>query len=192
MKKHDSYPKIAFKDKGEFEAFLKENHEKVPGIWVKFAKKKSGVSGISYDEALEVALCYGWIDGQAASFDEIYSLVKFTPRGPRSIWSKRNIGIVEKLIKEKKMRTPGLLKIQEAKKDGRWERAYGGSADAVIPEDFLREVKKDKKACEFFQTLNKSNLFVIYYRLQTAAKPEARERRMIVILEMMKENKKFY
>ena len=190
--KHDSYPKIAFKNRDEFENYLSNNYDKESGIWVKLAKKNSGVMSVTYDEALEVALCYGWIDGQAASFDETYHLVKFTPRGPRSLWSKRNVGIVEKLLKEKRIKESGLLKIDEAKKDGRWQRAYAGPADAEIPEDFLKEVKKDKEAYEFFQTLNKSNLFVIYYRLQTATKPETRERRMKVILDLLKDKKKFY
>lgn len=190
--KHDSYPKISFDTPKDFEEFLKENHDKIPGIWMKIAKKNTGVTTVTYDEALEVALCYGWIDGQAARFDEIYTLIKFTPRGPRSLWSKRNVGIVERLIKEKRMRAPGLLKIEEAKKDGRWDRAYAGSSEAVIPEDFLKEIKKDKRAYEFYLTLNKTNLNVIYYRLQTAVKPETRQRRMEVILEKMKKGEKFY
>lgn len=190
--KHDSYPIISFPNSEEFEKYLQKNHDQIPGIWLKVAKKNTGVTTMTYDEGVLVALCYGWIDGQAKGFDEIYSLFKFTPRGSKSLWSKRNVGLVEDLIKAKKMRQPGLNKIEEAKADGRWERAYGGSNEATIPEDFLKELKKDKPAYDFFLTLNKANLFVIYYRLQTAAKPETRDRRMKVILETLKAGKKFH
>ncbi len=186
MKKHDSYPKLEFKNPKEFEEFLKEKGESVIGIWVKIAKKDSGVESITYAEALQVALCYGWIDGQAAGFDEIFSLVKFTPRGPRSLWSKRNVGYVEELIKSGRMKKSGFLRIEEAKKDGRWERAYLGSADAKVPEDFIKEVKKDKKAYELFQTLSKQNLYVIYFKLQTAPNSQVRLNRMNVILDKLK------
>lgn len=190
--KHDSYPVISFDTPADFEKYLKEYHDKIPGIWLKIAKKNTGVTTITYDEALLIALCYGWIDGQARGFDKIYSLVKFTPRGPKSIWSQRNVGLVKQLIKTKKMRSPGLKKVAEAKADGRWERAYGGSKEVVMPADFIQELKKDPKAYDFFQTLNKSNLFAIYYRLQTAVKPETRERRKQVLIQMLKENKKIF
>lgn len=190
--KHDNYPVLEFKTPGEFEEFLKLQYDKIPGIWMKFSKKNSGVTTITYEEALDIALCFGWIDGQAKGFDEIYHLNKFTPRGPKSLWSERNVEIAERLIKEKRMRAAGLERINEAKKDGRWKRAYAGSSEAVIPEDFLRLLKKDKRAEEFFKTLKKSDLFAIYYRLHTAVRPETRERRMNLILEMMKKGEKFH
>lgn len=188
--KHDSYPTIAFATAKDLAGFLEKEHDKIPGIWLKLAKKNSGVESITHDEAIEVCLCFGWIDGQAAGLDDTYHLLKLTPRGPRSMWSQRNVGIVERLIKEKRMRPSGLQKVKEAKSGGRWDRAYGGSKEAVIPEDFLKELKKDKKAYEFYLTLNKTNLFSIYYRLQTAVKPETRDRRMKVILETLKAGKK--
>lgn len=188
--KHDAYPTLVFAGPNEFEQFLKENHDKVPGIWLKMAKKVSGIKSITYDEALEVALCYGWIDGLVNRFDEDYYIQKFTPRGPRSIWSQRNIRISGELIKAKRMKAAGLLAIEGAKKDGRWENAYSGAKSFVIPEDFLKEVKKDKKTFEFFKTLNRTNLYAIYYRLQTAKKQETRENRMKIILEKLKEGKK--
>jgi uncharacterized protein YdeI (YjbR/CyaY-like superfamily) len=190
--KHDSYPHLEFKTPTEFEHFLKENHHKVPGIWMKIAKKGSGVITATYDESLEVALCYGWIDGQVNRLDETYYIQKWTPRTKRSSWSKRNTEIVARLIKEKRIQTAGLVQIETAKKDGRWNAAYGGAKDVVIPEDFLKKLKQDKKAYEFYLSLNKSNLFAIYYRLQTAKKPETRERRMNLILEMMKKKAKLY
>lgn len=188
--KGDDYPVIGFKDSKEFEDYLEENGEREPGIWLKLAKKNSGVESITHDAAIEVVLCFGWIDGQAKGFDEKYHLLRLTPRGAKSTWSARNVGIVERLIKEGRMRKSGLEKVEAAKADGRWANAYGGSKDLVIPEDFLKEVKKDEKSYEFFQTLNKTNLFAIYFRLKTAVKPETRERRMKVILEMMKKGEK--
>lgn len=188
--KHDSYPQILFETEEDFSKFLSENS--ASGVWMKIAKKDSGVKSINYDQALEVALCYGWIDGQVNKLDGKFYLQKFTPRGPKSIWSQRNVGIAERLIKEGKMRKAGLLKIEEAKKDGRWENAYGGSKDLVIPEDFIKEVKKDKNVYAFYLTLNKSNLFAIYYRLHSAKRPETRERRMKMILEMMSKGEKLY
>jgi len=190
--KGDDYPKIAFETPNDFEEFLEKEHKLTPGVWIKVPKKGSGMKAIGCNELLEVALCYGWIDGQAGSFDEKCYLVKFTPRGPRSIWSKRNVDIVAKLIKEGRMRASGLEKIEEAIKDGRWEAAYAGLKDAVIPEDFLNELKKDEMAYEFYQTLNKSNLYAIYFRLVTAKKPETREKRMKVILEMMQKGEKLH
>lgn len=190
--KHDSYPVLEFKTPDEFEEFIKIQHDKIPGIWMKFAKKGTGVTTITYDETLEIALCYGWIDGQIKGLNETYYLDKFTPRGPKSLWSKRNVEIVGRLIKEKKMRAPGLEKVNAAKKDGRWDAAYAGSEGAVIPEDFLKELKSDNKSYEFFQTLNKSELFAIYYRLQTAVKPETRKRRMDSILKKMKKGEKLH
>lgn len=190
--KHDSYPVLEFKTPDEFEEFIKIQHDKIPGIWMKFAKKGTGVTTITSDETLEIALCYGWIDGQIKGLNETYYLDKFTPRGPKSLWSKRNVEIVGRLIKEKKMRAPGLEKVNAAKKDGRWDAAYAGSEGAVIPEDFLKELKSDNKSYEFFQTLNKSELFAIYYRLQTAVKPETRKRRMDSILKKMKKGEKLH
>jgi uncharacterized protein YdeI (YjbR/CyaY-like superfamily) len=190
--KHDSYPKLNFKNPTEFEHFLNTNFDKIPGVWVKIAKKNSGVVSITYDEALEVALCYGWIDGQGAGFDETYSLIKFTPRGPKSLWSKRNVGIAEELIKQKKMHPAGLVQINAAKADGRWERAYAGSSEAVIPDDFIKELKKDPGAYKFYLTLNKANLYAIYFRLQTAASPKVRQARTQVILESLRNGKAFH
>lgn len=190
--KHDSYPLMAFSTAKDLEDFLEKKGDTISGIWLKLAKKNSEIVSITHDQAIEVALCFGWIDGQAASFDNEYHLLKLTPRGPKSIWSKRNVGIVDQLIKQKKMRPQGLQKVEEAKSDGRWERAYGGSKDAVVPEDLIEELKKDQKSYDFFLTLNKANIFAIYFRLQTATKPETREKRKQVILQMLKEGKKFH
>ena len=186
------FPIILFSTQKEFEVWLGKNHTSSNGIWLKIAKKASGVESVNYDEALLVALCYGWIDGQLKSLDETFYLQKFTPRRPRSIWSKRNCDLVTQLIKEGKMKPAGLTQIEAAKKDGRWEKAYDSSKNMVIPQDFLKELAKNKKAETFFKTLNKTNVYAIGWRLQTAKKPETREKRMKQILTMLAKGEKFY
>ncbi|MBS1643783.1 MAG: YdeI/OmpD-associated family protein [Bacteroidetes bacterium] len=185
-------PIITFATSEEWAAWLAANHQQSEGIWIKFAKKASGILSITPQEALEVALCYGWIDGQRNQFDDNHYLNKYCHRTAKSIWSKRNCGIALQLIKDKKMQAEGLAEIERAKEDGRWERAYDSPANMQIPEDFIIELKKNKQAQAFFQTLNKTNTFAIAFRLQTAKKPETRQRRMEKILAMMAEGKKFY
>lgn len=192
MSEVKTYPVKAFADDAKWNAWLLKNHVSKPGIWVKLFKKGSNTKSITYTEALDEALCFGWIDGQSKGFDEISWLQKFTPRRAKSIWSKINREHVARLIKEKRMQPAGLKEIEAAKKDGRWEQAYDSPKNMEVPVDFLKELKKNKKAYEFFKTLNKSNTFAIGWRLQTAKKPETREKRMKVLLEMMKDNKKIH
>jgi uncharacterized protein YdeI (YjbR/CyaY-like superfamily) len=181
-----------FAGSAEFEKWLEKNHTDSSGVWVRFFKKASGKKGITYDEALDVALCYGWIDSQVKKYDTDSYIQKFSTRGPKSIWSKRNREHVARLIKAKKMRPPGLAHIQAAKRDGRWDGAYDSPANMKIPTDFLKELSKDKKAKAFFDTLNRANLYAIGWRLQTAKKPETRARRMSAILAQLKAGKKFH
>jgi uncharacterized protein YdeI (YjbR/CyaY-like superfamily) len=187
---------ITFKTAKAFEVWLKKHHAKNPGIWVRFFNKahreSSGEKGITYAEALDVALCYGWIDSQAKGYDDTSHIQRYTPRGKRSIWSKRNREHVARLIKDKRMTEAGLAQVEAAKKDGRWDQAYDSPANMKVPADFLKELAKSKKAHEFFKTLNKTNLYAIGWRLQTAKKPETRERRMKAILEMLKRGEKFH
>lgn len=190
--KDANYPVLTFETQKEVIDWMEINAATEEGIWLKFAKKGSGVITINYDLALEVALCYGWIDGQSKRFDETYYLQKFTPRGKKSMWSKINRDNVERLIKEKKMTPLGLAQLDAAKKDGRWDAAYDSPKDMKIPEDFLNEIKKDEKAYQFFLNLNKTNTYAIAWRLQTAKKEETRKRRMGVLLEMLKLGKKLH
>jgi uncharacterized protein YdeI (YjbR/CyaY-like superfamily) len=139
-----------------------------------------------------VALCYGWIDGQKKAYDEQAWLQKFCPRGAKSIWSKVNTGHVERLINEGRMRPAGLKTVEKAKADGSWEKAYDSPGKLTIPEDFLKELSKNKKAEAFFMGLNKTNLFSIGFRLQTAKKQETREKRMKEIIEMLEKGEKFH
>lgn len=161
-------------------------------MWVKFFKKNSGAKSIGYSEALDEALCWGWIDGQIKKYDERAYIQRFTPRRPRSIWSKRNREHVARLIKEGRMRAPGLAEVGAAKKDGRWDAAYDSPKNAEVPADFLKELSKNKNAEKFFDSLNRANVYAIVWRLQTAKKPETRAKRMRDIIKMLREGKSFH
>jgi uncharacterized protein YdeI (YjbR/CyaY-like superfamily) len=185
-------PVIAFATLEKWESWLEKNHASSIGIWLRIYKKDSGVKTIFYPEALDGALCYGWIDGQKRPFDKKSWLQRFSPRRPKSLWSKINTGHVERLIKLGKMKQAGHQAIEAAKKDGRWDAAYHSPGKATIPEDFLAALSKNRKAKAFFETLNKTNVYSIAWRLQTATKPETRARRMEAILGMLAEGKKFH
>ena len=191
MDKLNTIPTIAFETAEAFETWLEKNHDNSNGLWLKIFKKGSGEKSINYAEALDVALCYGWIDGQKQTFDEKAWLQKFCQRRAKSIWSKINIGHVERLINEGRMRTAGLKAIESAKEDGRWEKAYDSPSKMTIPEDFLKELSKNEKAEAFFKGLNKANLFSIGFRLQTAKKQETREKRIKEIIEKLAKGEKF-
>lgn len=186
------FPTLAFETQQEWEQWLDKNHADSEGVWIQFFKKDSGVKTIVYAEAVEEALCYGWIDSLAKRLDEKSYIQKFTPRKPKSIWSKINTVKVEKLIQSGKMKPAGLQRIEEAKQDGRWAAAYDAPSTSEIPKDLLAELEKNSKAKTFFESLNKTNLYAITWRLQTAKKPETRAKRMGVILEMLAKGEKFH
>jgi len=183
---------LHFKTYVDFRHWLEKNHTESDGIWLRFFKKDSHEECLTYAEALDQALCYGWIDGQKKSSDKLSWLQKFTPRRPKSGWSKVNTQRVERLVKAGAMTPAGLEAVAAAKADGRWESAYASPRSATPPEDFLQELSKSKKAEAFFKTLNKANVYSIVYRLETARKPETRERRMKTILAMMEQGKAFH
>lgn len=176
---------IAFASTSAFEQWIHANHASADGVWIKIAKKASGIASITHDEALDVALCYGWIDGQRNSHDDHYFLQKFTPRRQRSLWSKRNIDKVTALIAAGKMQPSGHSEIERAKQDGRWAAAYDSQKDMVVPEDFLEALRSNKKAQAYFDTLSKTNIYAICFRLTTAKKPETRARRFDAIIAML-------
>ncbi len=192
MTKLNTIPIIEFDTAETFETWLVKNHDSSNGLWLKIFRKDSGKKTISYAEALDAALCYGWIDSQKQAYDEHAWLQKFGPRGAKSIWSKINIGHVERLINERRMRPAGLLAVEKAKANGTWEKAYDSPNKMTIPEDFLKELSKNKKAETFFRSLNKTNLFSIGFRLQTTKKQETREKRMKEIIEMLAKGEKFH
>jgi uncharacterized protein YdeI (YjbR/CyaY-like superfamily) len=183
---------LSFKTAKELEKWLAKNHDTCKGIWLRFFKKDSGEKSITYHEALDEALCFGWIDGQLNKYDAASWIHKFTPRGPKSIWSKRNTNHAERLIAADKMRPSGLAEVEKAKADGRWAKAYDSPAEMKIPDDFMKELSKNKKAKIFFDSLNKANKYAIAWRLQTAKKQETREKRIKAILEMLSKEQKFH
>jgi uncharacterized protein YdeI (YjbR/CyaY-like superfamily) len=188
-----SMPKIlSFKTPAAFRRWLARNKDRTEGIWLRSFKKDSGEKTISYSEALDEALCYGWIDGQRRSHDAVSYVTKFTPRRSRSMWSKINTAHAERLIQAGRMTAAGLKQVEAAKADGRWQAAYDSPRNATVPDDFLRLLGENKKSKAFFETLNKTNRYSIAYRLQTAKKPETRKRRLRQILAMMKRGEKFH
>jgi uncharacterized protein YdeI (YjbR/CyaY-like superfamily) len=185
-------PIIPFASRDAWEAWLEEHHATSDGLWLKIARKGSGLETVSFAEALDVALCYGWIDSQADSFDDRYWLLRFTPRRPRSKWSKRNRARATKLIEEGRMKPAGLREVERARADGRWEAAYDAQSTATVPEDFRRELEKNEEAREFFATLDSQNRYAILHRIQDARRPETRARRIEKYAAMLREGKKLY
>ena len=183
---------LAFESSPAFREWLDAHHKNSEGLWLRIFRKSSGNVTVTYQEALDHALCHGWIDGQKKPYDEDSWLQKFTPRRARSAWSKINTERAERLIEAGEMQQSGLEAIEAAKSDGRWQRAYKSQRNSSVPEDFLKALAQDKKAKSFFETLNKANVYSIVYRLETAKKPETRERRMRTILEMMSRGEKFH
>ncbi|WP_413944810.1 YdeI/OmpD-associated family protein [Bdellovibrio sp. HCB-162] len=183
---------LSFESAKQWLSWLRVNHARSSGVWLQIQKKGSAEKSPTYAEALDAALCYGWIDGQKKAYDENSWIQRFTPRRPRSVWSKKNTEHAERLLRAGKIKKAGLAEIEAAKKDGRWKAAYDSPSKATIPEDFLKALKKNKKAEAFFNSLNKTNLYSIAYRLQTAKTPETREKRMKMILEMMAKGEKFH
>lgn len=185
-------PEKKFASAKAWQTWLAKNYDKSKGIWLMFAKKNAGKPTVSYAEALDVALCYGWIDGQKNAYDEQYWLQRFGPRKENSIWSKKNIAHTERLIKENKMQPAGLKAIEVAKANGRWEKAYDAQSNMTIPDDFLEALQKNKRASAFFKTLNRANLFSIAFRLQTAKKEETKQKRIKSIIEMLERGERFH
>ncbi|OJW84035.1 MAG: bacteriocin-protection protein, YdeI/OmpD-associated family [Bacteroidetes bacterium 46-16] len=192
MENKAELPVISFRSAKEWHSWLSKNAGVSAGIWLKIFKKDSNEKTVTYAEALDEALCYGWIDGQKKSLDEQAWLQKFCPRRPKSIWSKVNITHVERLSQEGRMKPGGLAAVAAAKADGRWEAAYDAPSKMAVPDDFLKVLAKNKKALAFYHTLNKANLFAIAFRLQTTKKPETRQKRMEAILAMLSKGEKFH
>jgi uncharacterized protein YdeI (YjbR/CyaY-like superfamily) len=192
MPKTIELPTLLFESKKKWADWLAKQHDKSAGVWLKLAKKDTGITSVTYEEALDVALCYGWIDGQKKAFDDQYWLQKFTPRGPKSIWSKINTEKAEKLIASGEMKPAGLKAIEAAKQDGRWEAAYSSQKNISVPEDFQAALDRNKKAKAFFATLNSVNRYAILFRIQTAKKAETRARRIQQLIEMLERGEKLY
>jgi len=190
--KSTDLPVKPFASKATWADWLAKEHGKSTGVWMKLAKKDSGIPSVTYEEALDVALCYGWIDGQKKGFDEKYWLQKFTPRGAKSIWSKINTEKAERLIANGEMKAAGLKAIEAAKQDGRWEAAYASQKNISVPEDFQKALNKNKKAQAFFFTLKSAERYSFLFRIHNAKKPATRANRIQQFVEMLERGEKIH
>ena len=181
-----------FADQAAWEQWLADHYNDQKGLWLKFAKKSSSIPSLYYGGALEIALCYGWIDGQSKSLDEQYYLQKFTPRRPKSIWSKINVQRVTDLIAAGKIKPSGQAAIDAAKKDGRWDQAYDSPSNSTVPPDFQAALDQNPTAKAFYETLNKTNRYAFLWRIQTAKKPETRANRTAKLIAMLEKNETFH
>ena len=182
-------PVVFFASPAQMEAWLEEHGESSDGIWLKFAKKGSGIPSVVYADAVEVALCHGWIDGQARRLDEQHYLQRFTPRRPRSKWSRINREKAERLIAESRMRPAGLREIERAREDGRWDDAYDSPTTATVPDDFQQALDADPGAREFFESLGSTKRYSFLYRIADAKRPETRARRIAEYVELLRDHK---
>ena len=180
----DPAPRL-FKNAKAFERWLKANHARVDGLWLKIAKRGAAEPSVTYPEAVEIALCWGWIDGQKKSLDDQHFLQRFTPRRPRSVWAKINVDKARALIEAGRMQTPGQAQIEAARADGRWARAYDGARTSEIPEDFAAALDAAPKAKAFFATIDAANRYAVLWRIQTAVKAETRARRIAQFVAML-------
>ncbi len=183
---------LPFANKAKWADWLTRQHDKSTGVWLKLAKKDSGIASISYEEALDVALCYGWIDGQKKGFDEKYWLQKFTPRGRKSIWSKINTEKADRLIASGEMKAAGIKAVEAAKLDGRWDAAYASQKNITIPVDFQAALDENSKAKGFFETLKSSERYSFLFRIHQAKKTETRARRIQQSIEMLEKHQKIH
>ena len=181
-----------FANQQAWRKWLAKQHTKSAGLWLRFAKKNSGLTSVTYEEALDVALCYGWIDGLKKKYDEQTFMLRFTPRGARSIWSKINRNKATALIESNQMQPAGLAAIERAKTNGQWDAAYDSQSKITVPDDLQAALDKNAKAKKFFATLNSVNRYAILFRLQTAVKPDTRAKRLQQFVEMLERGEKLH
>ena len=185
-------PTLAFENQHEWEAWLDAHHADTPAVWLRFAKKESGAASITYAEAVESALCYGWIDGQAAPVDDRYWRQRFTPRRAKSVWSRVNREKATALIAAGRMRPAGVRQVEQARADGRWDAAYDGQRTIAVPDDLRRALDAQPEAAACFATLDSRNRYAVLYRIQTAKKPETRAARIEKYVAMLADGGKIY
>jgi len=188
----DELPVHAFATAKAFEAWLTKNHDKVPAIRLRIGKSGSGIPSVTYKEAVQVALCFGWIDGQSKSENEATYVQRFGKRKPKSLWSKVNCGHVERLIAEGKMHPAGLAEVEAAKADGRWEAAYDPPSRATVPDDFAAALAKNERAAAFFATLDKTNRYAVLHRIATTKTPAGRAKRIAAFVSMLAKREKVH
>lgn len=179
---------LSFDSASQLDNWLKEHNQTDQELWIRIYKKSSKIPSVTWDDCVVSAIAWGWIDGQKQSLDEQSYLQRFTPRRKNSTWSQRNCGHAERLIAEGKMQAPGLAQVEAAKQNGRWDSAYAGSSTMEIPQDFLAELCRHPLANQKYQSLNKSKLFLIYHRLQTAQKAETRNQRIEMLIKRIEDD----
>lgn len=189
---NNELPVLFFADQNSFENWLENNHQISPGIRLQIAKKNSGIVSVSYDEALESALCYGWVDSKKETYDDKTWLQRFTPRGAKSIWSKVNKEKAELLIANGRMKRAGLQAIEAAKQNGQWDKAYESQSKASLPKDFAMELDRNVKAKHFYDTLDSRNKYAILFRIHHAKKQETRAKRIEQFITMLEKGEKIY
>lgn len=191
MPHNDDLPVRLFKTSAAWEKWL-SGHAGEKGVWLKFAKKGQGVVSVTYAEALDVALCHGWIDSQLKTLDAQFYLQKFTPRKPKSLWSKINVDKAEKLIVAERMMPGGLREVEAARADGRWQAAYDSASSMPVPEELAVALAMDGQAKAFFETLDRTNRYAVCWRVQTAKKPETRAARVEKLVAMLARGEKIH
>ncbi len=192
MLTHKDLPVLAFTTPREFEAWLAQSHEQTTGIWLRLYKKGSGIETILIEQAVESAICWGWIDGLINRYDEVSYLIRFTQRRAKSVWSQVNVAKVERLIAEGRMQPSGLVHIEKAKEDGRWERAYAPASTMEVPIEFLDMLEQHPEEKEYFESLDRANWYAIAHRLATATNTKVLEARMEKVLGQLKRKEKIH
>jgi uncharacterized protein YdeI (YjbR/CyaY-like superfamily) len=182
----------SFRSSEELRAWLAKEHTRATGLLLRIYKKDSGVASVTYAEALDQALCFGWIDGQKLPLDAKSWIQKFSPRRSRSGWSKKNVAHVDRLMQASQMTPAGLKEVEAARADGRWAAAYDSPGNATVPPEFVKGLARNVEAKQFFSTLNRANLYAIAYRLQTAKRAETRTKRIKLIIEMLARGERFH
>jgi uncharacterized protein YdeI (YjbR/CyaY-like superfamily) len=188
----DTFETRAFPTAADFDAWLAAEHDRAPGLFVKIAKKSAGIPSLTAAEAVEVALCHGWIDGRGNRVDDDWFTVLYTPRRARSVWSQKNVETVARLVAEGRMRPAGLAAVEAARADGRWDRAYAGSATITVPEDLAAALAAEPAAESFFAGLDKTNRYAVLWRVHTAASPRTRANRIAACVQMLAEGRRFH
>jgi uncharacterized protein YdeI (YjbR/CyaY-like superfamily) len=185
-------PVMAFPDQAALEAWLETDGATAPGLYVKIAKKGTGIPSVNWEQMVEVLLCFGWIDGRANRLDDTFYLQRVTPRRPKSVWSAKNVATVERLIAEGRLRPAGLAVVEAAKTDGRWERAYGGSAAITVPDDFAEALAAQPAAQKEFEVLDGANRYAVLWRVHTANTPATRAKRIANLVQMLAEGRRIH
>jgi uncharacterized protein YdeI (YjbR/CyaY-like superfamily) len=185
-------PVLAFADQAALEAWLDAEHLTAPGLYVKIAKKGAGVPSVNWEQMVEVLLCFGWIDGRANRLDDRFYLQRITPRRAKSVWSQKNVATVERLIAEGRMRPAGLAAVEAAQADGRWERAYAGSKDMTVPDDLAAALDENPEIRAEFESLDGANRYAVLWRVQTAATPATRAKRIAAAVDLLREGRRIH